>query len=138
MVPTVYHPGCNNIFCASAMIDDAKKIASKSDAVVLIMGSNQSVESESLDRINITLPGQQSLLVTEVASVAKGPVILVLISGGGWEVQFAKDNPKITSIVWGGFPGEAGGAALADVLFGLYNPSKYSISHNLRFYFLIV
>lgn len=124
MVPTVYQAGCDNIFCASLQLDDAKKIAAAADVVVLIMGSNQSVERESLDRTDVTLPGQQSVLITEVASVAKGPVILVLMSGGGWDIQFAKANPKITSILWVGFPGEAGGAALADVLFGLYNPSK--------------
>lgn len=39
------------------------------------------------------------------------------------DVQFAKDDPSVTSILWVGFPGEAGGAALADVIFGLHNPS---------------
>ncbi|KAK4377184.1 hypothetical protein RND71_003480 [Anisodus tanguticus] len=122
-VATVYKPGCADVSCSTAQIDDAKQIASTADAVVLVMGSDQSIERESLDRINITLPGQQSVLVAEVAKVAKGPVILVIMSGGGMDVQFAVDNPKITSILWVGFPGEAGGAALADVIFGYYNPS---------------
>lgn len=110
--------------CATAQVDAAKKVAASADAVVLVMGSDQSIERESLDRVNITLPGQQQLLVSEVASVSKGPVILVIMSGGGMDVQFAKDDPKITSILWVGFPGEAGGAAIADVIFGAYNPSK--------------
>ncbi|KAL0422351.1 UNVERIFIED_CONTAM: Beta-xylosidase/alpha-L-arabinofuranosidase 2 [Sesamum latifolium] len=121
-VPTVYQPGCADVSCATAQVDDAKKIASTADAVVLVMGSDQSIERESLDRVNITLPGEQQNLITEVAKVSKGPVILVIMSGGGMDVQFAKDDPKITSILWVGFPGEAGGAAIADVIYGYYNP----------------
>ncbi|KAM7478943.1 hypothetical protein LguiA_027156 [Lonicera macranthoides] len=122
-VATVYKPGCANTACGTAQSDEAKKIAAAADAVVLVMGSDLSIEAESLDRVDITLPGQQSQLVSAVANVSKGPVILVIMSGGGMDVQFAKDNPKITSILWVGFPGEAGGGAIADVIFGLYNPS---------------
>ncbi|KAI3803838.1 hypothetical protein L1987_32000 [Smallanthus sonchifolius] len=122
-VATVYQAGCANVACGTAQVDEAKKVAAAADAVVLVMGSDQSIEAESRDRIDITLPGQQNLLISEIASVSKGPVILVIMSGGGMDIQFAKDNPKITSILWVGFPGEAGGAALADIVFGLYNPS---------------
>ncbi|PQM39647.1 hypothetical protein Pyn_29493 [Prunus yedoensis var. nudiflora] len=45
------------------------------------------------------------------------------MSGGGFDISFAKNDSKITSILWVGYPGEAGGAAIADVIFGLYNPS---------------
>ncbi|KAK6121469.1 hypothetical protein DH2020_044785 [Rehmannia glutinosa] len=62
-----------------AQVDAAKKVAPTADAVVLIMGSDQSIERESLDRVDITLPGQQKLLISEVANVSKGPVILVII-----------------------------------------------------------
>ncbi|XP_052194145.1 beta-xylosidase/alpha-L-arabinofuranosidase 2-like [Diospyros lotus] len=122
-VQTTYAPGCANPACSTAQVDDAKKIAASADATVLVMGADQSIEAESLDRIDLTLPGQQQLLVTQVANASKGPVILVIMSGGGMDVQFAKDNDKISSILWIGYPGEAGGAALADVIFGRYNPS---------------
>ncbi|KAJ0743917.1 putative glycosidase [Helianthus annuus] len=122
-VATVYQAGCANVACGTAQVDEAKKAAAAADAVVLVMGSDLSIEAEGRDRINITLPGQQNLLITEVASVSKGPVILVIMSGGGMDIQFAKENPKVTSILWVGFPGEAGGAALADIVFGQYNPS---------------
>lgn len=88
------------------------------------MGADQSIEAESRDRVDLYLPGQQSSLVSQVANVSNGPVILVIMSGGGMDVQFAKDNDKITTIIWVGYPGEAGGAAMADIIFGLYNPSK--------------
>ncbi|XP_077212735.1 beta-xylosidase/alpha-L-arabinofuranosidase 2-like [Tasmannia lanceolata] len=124
-VPTVYQPGCLNVACAGSnlQLDAAKKAASEADATVLIVGTDQSIEAESLDRIDLHLPGQQELLITAVTNVSKGPVILVIMSGGGMEISFAKKNDLITSILWVGYPGEAGGAAIADVIFGFYNPS---------------
>ncbi|KAF2299679.1 hypothetical protein GH714_002360 [Hevea brasiliensis] len=122
-VATTYQAGCSNVACGTAQVDDAKKVAASADAVVLVMGADQSIERESLDRVDLLLPGQQQLLITEVANVSKGPVILVIMSGGGMDVSFAKTNDKITSILWVGYPGEAGGAAIADVIFGYYNPS---------------
>ncbi|GMI74693.1 ARABIDOPSIS THALIANA BETA-D-XYLOSIDASE 4, beta-D-xylosidase 4 [Hibiscus trionum] len=122
-VATTYVPGCTNVACGTAQVDDAKKAAASADATVLVMGIDQSLERESFDRVDLLLPGQQPLLITEVAKVAKGPVILVIMSGGGFDVSFAKDDEKVTSILWVGYPGEAGGAAIADVIFGYYNPS---------------
>ncbi|XP_020221134.1 beta-xylosidase/alpha-L-arabinofuranosidase 1-like, partial [Cajanus cajan] len=123
LVPTSYAPGCPDVQCANAQLDDATKIAESADATVIVVGASLAIEAESLDRINILLPGQQQLLVSEVANVSKGPVILVIMSGGGMDVSFAKNNDKISSILWVGYPGEAGGAAIADVIFGFYNPS---------------
>ncbi|KAE9595085.1 hypothetical protein Lal_00041252 [Lupinus albus] len=123
IVPTNYSPGCPDVQCANARIDDATNIAASADATVIIVGASLEIEAESRDRDNILLPGQQQLLVTEVANAAKGPVILVIMSGGGMDVSFAKTNDKITSILWVGYPGEAGGGAIADVIFGSHNPS---------------
>ncbi|ONI35887.1 hypothetical protein PRUPE_1G559400 [Prunus persica] len=122
-VATTYVPGCANVACGTAQVDDAKKAAASADATVLVVGADQSIEAESRDRIDLHLPGQQTLLVTEVAKASKGPVILVIMSGGGFDISFAKNDSKITSILWVGYPGEAGGAAIADVIFGHYNPS---------------
>ncbi|KAF7803691.1 beta-xylosidase/alpha-L-arabinofuranosidase 1 [Senna tora] len=123
LVPTSYASGCPDVQCVSAELDDAKKIAASADATVLVVGASLAIEAESLDRVNILLPGQQQLLITEIANVSKGPVVLVIMSGGGMDVSFAKSIDKITSILWVGYPGEAGGAAIADVLFGFHNPS---------------
>ncbi|KAJ9552176.1 hypothetical protein OSB04_016221 [Centaurea solstitialis] len=122
-VKTVYEPGCDNVLCSSSdKFDKAKKAAADADAVVLVVGTDLSVEAEGLDRTEIDLPGKQNLLVSEVADAARGPVILVIMSGGGIDVTSAKCNPKITSIMWVGLPGQEGGAAMADVIFGRYNP----------------
>lgn len=123
-VRTLYEPGCPDVNCDNAKIVEAKNVAAAADAVILVMGTDLSIEDENIDRTSIILPGQQNLLISEVASTTTGPVILVIMSGGGVDIQFAKENPNITSILWVGFPGEAGGAALTDILFGRYNPSK--------------
>ncbi|KAL8097524.1 beta-xylosidase/alpha-L-arabinofuranosidase 2-like [Apium graveolens] len=124
MVPTTYYsPGCADVACVTAQVDDAKRMSATADATVLVVGADQTIEREYLDRVDISLPGQQTFLVQEVTRASRGPVILVIMSGGGMDVQFAKDDPKVTSILWIGYPGEAGGAALADILFGFYNPS---------------
>ncbi|KFK31135.1 hypothetical protein AALP_AA6G072500 [Arabis alpina] len=59
---------------------------------------------------------------SSIAKVAKKPVVLVLICGGPVDVSFATNNAKIGSIIWAGYPGEAGGIALAEILFGDHNP----------------
>ncbi|XXG39002.1 hypothetical protein AAC387_Pa01g0076 [Persea americana] len=124
-VSTVYQPGCLNVGCTgnSLQLDGAKKSASQADATVLIMGADQSVEAESRDRLDIHLPGQQELLITAVTNASKGPVILVIMSGGPMDISFAKGNDLIPGILWVGYPGQAGGAAIADIIFGRYNPS---------------
>lgn len=97
---------------------------------VLVVGADQSVERESLDRTSLLLPGQQPQLVSAVANASRGPVILVVMSGGPFDISFAKSSDKISAILWVGYPGEAGGAALADILFGYHNPGECIASLN--------
>ncbi|KAF5746810.1 putative Periplasmic beta-glucosidase precursor [Tripterygium wilfordii] len=119
---TVYHPGCDTVQCSSAAIDKAVDIAKSADFVVLIMGLDQTQEREELDRVDLVLPGMQQNLITSVAKAAKEPIVLVLICGGPVDVSFAKHDIKIGSILWAGYPGEAGGIALAEIIFGDHNP----------------
>ncbi|PWA76724.1 beta-xylosidase 2 [Artemisia annua] len=120
---TIHEPGCPDVKCKNAhLIKDAMGAARQADATVLIMGLDQSIEAEFLDRDGLLLPGYQQELVTKVAKASKGPTILVLMSGGPIDVSFAEKDPRISSIVWVGYPGQAGGTAIADVLFGTHNP----------------
>ncbi|MCE5165934.1 hypothetical protein HAX54_013251 [Datura stramonium] len=119
---TMYHPGCNFVNCTSAAIDEVVDMAKKVDYVVLVMGLDQTIEKEKLDRKELGLPGLQESLVTAIAQAASKPVILVLMCGGPVDVSFARDNQNIGGILWVGYPGEGGAAALAEILFGEHNP----------------
>ncbi|GFY90052.1 glycosyl hydrolase family protein [Actinidia rufa] len=123
-VPTVtYEVGCANVGCGDERgIGAAVKAAAAADAVVVVVGLDQSIEREGLDRVNLTLPGFQERLVMEVANATNGNVIVVIMSAGPIDVSFAKNNSKIGAILWVGYPGQAGGDAIAQVIFGDYNP----------------
>ncbi|KAK7328189.1 hypothetical protein VNO77_22291 [Canavalia gladiata] len=131
LVPTCYTPGYPNVQCENAQLDDATKIATFAYAIVIVVGASLAIEAESLDRINILLPGQEQLLVCDVANASKGPVILVSMSRGCMDVSFAKTNDEITRTVWVGYPNEASGATIANVIFGFNNPSTM-IEMNFR------
>ncbi|KAL6984190.1 putative beta-D-xylosidase 7 [Sarracenia purpurea var. burkii] len=123
---TMYHQGCNAVNCTYAEIGKAVEMAKSADRVVLVVGLDQTQEREYRDREDLMLPGKQRSLVASVAKAAKKPVVLVLICGGPVDVEFAKEDPKIGSILWAGYPGEAGGIALAEIIFGDHNPGELS------------
>ncbi|KAH1078967.1 hypothetical protein AAZX31_19G202200 [Glycine max] len=120
---TVHQLGCQNVACKNdKLFGPAINAARQADATVLVMGLDQSIEAETVDRTGLLLPGRQQDLVSKVAAASKGPTILVLMSGGPVDITFAKNNPRIVGILWAGYPGQAGGAAIADILFGTANP----------------
>lgn len=131
---TVFHRGCNAANCTQADISDAVNTAKNADYVVLVMGLDQKQEREDHDRDDLSLPGQQESLISAVAKAAKRPVVLVLLCGGPVDVSFAKYDTKIGSILWGGYPGEAGGIALAQIIFGDHNPGENSPSNIINFF----
>ena len=95
------------------------------------MGLDQSIEAEARDRAGLLLPGRQQELVSKVAMASRGPTILVLMSGGPIDVSFANNDPRIGAILWVGYPGQAGGTAIADVLFGAHNPGNGYATNSL-------
>ncbi|XP_047335191.1 probable beta-D-xylosidase 2 [Impatiens glandulifera] len=120
----VYREGCSGgVSCVDdSLFDGAVEAAREADATVVVMGLDQSVEAEFRDRVGLLLPGRQQELVEKVGGVCKGPMVLVLMSGGPIDVSFAEDDPRVNAIVWAGYPGQAGGTAIADILFGAHNP----------------
>ncbi|HEX8190219.1 MAG TPA: glycoside hydrolase family 3 C-terminal domain-containing protein [Pyrinomonadaceae bacterium] len=113
-----------------ALREDALGKAREADAVVLVMGINPSVEGEEMDvklegfrggdRTDISLPGPQEELIKAVHALGK-PTVLVLLGGSALAVNWADEH--VGAIVEAWYPGQEGGAALADVLFGDYNPA---------------
>lgn len=132
---TAYEKGCVDVGCGNgSQIEQAAKAAANADLVVIVVGLDQSVEAEGLDRVNLTLPGLQERLVTRVARAALGPVVLVIMSAGPVDVSFAKNESKIKAMMWVGYPGQSGGKAIAQIIFGDYNPGLFvqsSIVFNL-------
>jgi beta-glucosidase-like glycosyl hydrolase len=129
---TRYLAGCQDVACNSSSIDQAVQLASSVDYVVLIMGLDQSQETEAHDRTDLVLPGMQYDLIASVAKAAKKPVILVLFCGGPVDVEFVKSDPKIGAVLWAGYPGQAGGTAIAQILFGEHNPGKSNFPFNIN------
>lgn len=99
---------------------EAVKVAQKSDIAIVVLGLSQRLEGEGGDRKDIALPAPQIELLKAVKATGK-PVILVLNAGSALAINWAKEN--VEAILNVGYPGEEGGSAFADVLFGDYNPA---------------
>jgi beta-glucosidase len=88
--------------------------------IVAVLGEVESISQESASRISLDLPGNQQDLLEALHATGK-PVVLVLSNGRPLSVNWAAKHVRSIVEMW--FPGEPGGTALADVLFGDYNPS---------------
>ncbi|KAL9318843.1 hypothetical protein ACSQ67_015360 [Phaseolus vulgaris] len=96
---TIHELGCSNVACTDdKQFGRAINAAQQADATVLVMGLDQSIEAETVDRVGLLLPGHQQDLVSKVASASKGPTILVIMSGGPVDITFAKNDPRIQGI----------------------------------------
>lgn len=100
-------------------IDSAVKIAEQSDVVIMILGDDGKTVGESNSRLNINLPGHQEQLLEAVAATGK-PVVLLLVNGRPLTINWAADHVPAIVETW--YLGETTGTAIADVLFGKYNP----------------
>ena len=100
-------------------INDAVKLAKKSDVVILVVGLNKEWEAEGFDRVDMKLPGDQNELVEKVIKANKNTVV-VLNAGSPVEMPWVE---KARSIVQLWYNSQEQGNALADILFGDVNPS---------------
>src|ERR1035438_151908 len=108
----------------------APDAARQAEAVVMFLGLSPRLEGEEMkvpvpgfqggDRLDLALPAAQEALLEKVAALGK-PVVLVLLNGSALAVNWASDHVPALLEAW--YPGQAGGAAIADVLFGDYNPA---------------
>ncbi|MFB8146587.1 glycoside hydrolase family 3 C-terminal domain-containing protein [Microbacterium sp. NPDC056003] len=115
----------------SELRGEAVAAASAADVVVLFLGLPARLESEGYDRIDIDLPAEQLALVEAVVE-ANPNVVVVLSNGGVVALPFAD---RVPAILEGWLLGQAGGGAVADVLFGDVNPSAKlteTIPHRLE------
>lgn len=112
------------------LLNAAVDTANLADAVVMVLGLSPRLEGEEMqvpvegfqggDRLTLDIPRVQQELLEKVAATGK-PVVLVLLNGSAVSINWAHDH--IPAIVEAWYPGQAGGTAVAGVLFGEYNPA---------------
>ena len=100
-------------------ISKAVEAARNSDVAVVVLGDSMRTVGESASRTSLDLPGHQLELVQAVYATGK-PVVVVLINGRPMSINWV--NRFVPGILEAWFPGAQGGTAIADVLFGDYNP----------------
>ena len=132
-VDVLYARGCTIRGRDSSGLAEAIAVAEQDDVVVAVMGLSQIEEGEegqeegvaggqrsSGDRISLDLPGIQEELLKAVHASGK-PLVVVLLNGSAVAVNWAQTHAAAILEAW--YPGEEGGTAIADILFGDYNPA---------------
>jgi beta-glucosidase len=119
-----YAGGCGILDPSEQGFAEALKLAETSDVVILVGGDrsglkNNCTSGEARDRTDLNLPGVQEQLLRALAATGK-PLVLVLINGRPLSLKWAHEH--VPAIIESWVPGEQGGAAIADVLFGDVNP----------------
>ncbi|KFB88289.1 beta-D-glucoside glucohydrolase [Serratia grimesii] len=102
------------------MIDEAVQAAKKADVVVAVVGESQGMAHEASSRADITIPQSQRDLIAALKATGK-PLVLVLMNGRPLALSWESQQADAMLETW--YSGTEGGNAVADVLFGDYNPS---------------
>ena len=102
------------------MYGEAGNIMKQCDLTIAVLGINKSIEREGQDRYTIELPKDQQMFIEEAYRI-NPKTIVVLVAGSSLAINWIDEH--IPAIVNAWYPGEQGGNAVAEVLFGDYNPS---------------
>ncbi|MHC4418777.1 MAG: glycoside hydrolase family 3 C-terminal domain-containing protein [Planctomycetota bacterium] len=118
--------GCGIAGPSTIGFAEAVEVAQRADVVILAVGESKDMSGEAHSRSSLDLPGVQQQLVEAVCATGK-PVIVVLLSGRPMSISWMAENVPAILVAW--HPGVQGGNAVADCLFGDYNPSgKLTVS----------
>ena len=116
----VYAPGCDDRGDTSdALLSEAKAAAERAQVVIVFAGLPDRYESEGFDRDDMKLPEGHNRMIDAVAAVNPNTLV-VLLCGSAVECPWAD---SVKGILYMGLPGQAGGEAIADLLYGRVNPS---------------
>ncbi|MCW2098034.1 UNVERIFIED_ORG: beta-glucosidase [Pseudomonas psychrophila] len=105
---------------AQTMIDEAVKAAQHADVVVAVVGESRGMSHESSSRTSLDIPDSQRALISALKTTGK-PLVLVLMNGRPLSIEQEQAHADAVLETW--YSGTEGGNAIADVLFGDYNPS---------------
>lgn len=135
-VRVYYSEGCHldkdrveNLAWQSDRLSEAVTVARASDAVVLVVGLDETLEGEegdtgnsdaSGDKLDLHLPKCQEELLEKVLAVGK-PTVVILLAGSAIDLAYADEHANAVMAGW--YPGAGGGKAIADLLFGKVSPS---------------
>ena len=125
----LYDPGCDMSRAISDSIHEVRHICRQADVVIACMGLSPLVEGEEGCTLEADLAGDKrdialykaQLEVLKAALESTTPVVLVLLNGSA--ITLGGIENKVSAIIEAWYPGEMGGTAIADVLFGRYNPA---------------
>lgn len=108
-------------------LDEAIALAKRSDVIVAAVGENAILCGENRDRKHLRLPGKQEEFIEKLAATGK-PVVLIIFGGRAQVISNIVD--KCAAVIQAWYPGEEGGNAIADILYGNVAPSgKLSVSY---------
>ena len=122
----LYAKGCDANSSDTSGIASAVEVARQADAVILVVGDHsfpdgqKSTTGENVDGAALEIPGVQRQLIKEIQATGK-PVVLVLVNGKPFTLEWEDKNIPAILETW--YPGEEGGNATADIIFGDRNPS---------------
>ncbi|MEW6509848.1 MAG: glycoside hydrolase family 3 N-terminal domain-containing protein [Bacteroidota bacterium] len=116
----LYAPGCTVSGGDTGGFTQAVALARKADVVLAFMGESSDMSGEAASRSSLGLPGRQSELLAALRQTGK-PLVLVLMNGR--PLAIPEDVARATAVVEAWFLGVQAGHAIADVLFGSYNPT---------------
>jgi beta-D-xylosidase 4 len=102
--------------------EEAIRLAKEADEVIFLGGLDNSLEAESHDRQELTWPESQLEIIRELASLGK-PVTVVQLGAGQLDDTELLENEAISGILWSGYPGQSGGKAILDLLYGVASPA---------------
>jgi beta-glucosidase len=119
-VKVLHHAGCNLYDNAEDKFKEAAAVAAQADVVIMVVGESAVMNGEGASRAEIGLPGVQENLVKTIAATGK-PIVVTLINGRPLTIEWIDKNIPAILETW--TLGSEAGHAVADVLFGDYNPS---------------
>jgi beta-glucosidase len=116
----MYAKGCEIDSDDKSNFRQAFRVANQSDIVVMVLGEYHNMSGEASSRTNLDLPGVQKELISEIKKTGK-PIVIVLMNGRPLTLEY--ENKVADALLEAWWPGTMGGAAVADILYGDYNPS---------------